>query len=803
MAPATPLKELAANPKKKSQNKFCDAIRKKYDEYQKRDYEAWTEILNIGRMVANCRNGKLLLLRHALDNRYLFVKRDGRFSDNKTIGGLFQFYSTKLTAEWLSSKPERDPVCPSDNDQIEEYISGVKIIQDYYDRRFFDDQYEELESLSGQDYGTWITRFRFDPDKKDIVCELLDFPACRWDIRFRAEDSSYFIYESKCATSILSKLLDADVTEDSEANEHYGIQLIEQIARQGGNVAGEGKEYPYGTYNQMQGETIVTEMWLQPEAYCEIELNEDEKTVSGINIPAGRSLIDVFPEGMCVVGINGMKTIFGVYAENHKDHIVTGIYHLQSFSGVGKGISDAVDVKKEMDDLHSQTMAYIKAHGTPSWGYNKDVVSEEDARSIGKPRKNIPFDFTNAPDGARTINDVVQALTPGNPGQGVWQMGQQLENYLQMSMQVTNFSDGLPGVDNKTATGVVQGQQLSQTMLVPQHRNKADHRKRADKVIFNLFKRYKNIPQFFATRDLNGITKGKYLSGNDFTDVDIDFEIVADSEIPQTPLIRAQSMSALLQQSGGVLGLLQAVQMNPDITGQIATTLGAKNLSIPKRTDIARVCRKRIEQAKQILATEMQLQSVMTQVTGQQPDNSNLAATIVSQLKPPISTKEPYYTEKVSWLAELLDCDEMQYADSHLRYVVEEMIDRHLQAATFGKAEVEQDSNIGMLMSQAPMILGEQYMNEQNQMLQQNFQQQQAAQQQQQVVAQAQAQGQSQLQAQAQQAQIDNEQAHSEHQRALAVNNQQHAQNLQLAAVQHMADIEKIKATPRPSPAKK
>ena len=90
--------------------------------------------------------------------------------------------------------------------------------------------------------------------------------------------------------------------------------------------------------------------------YCDIDLNEDESTVEGPKLKKGSTLLEMFPDGMCVVGINGMQTIIGVYAENHKDHIVSGIYHLQSFSGVGKGVSDAVDVKKEMDDLHSQTL---------------------------------------------------------------------------------------------------------------------------------------------------------------------------------------------------------------------------------------------------------------------------------------------------------------------------------------------------------------------------------------------------------------------------------------------------------------
>ena len=81
---------------------------------------------DIGKMVANLVEGKLLLMRHAIDNRYLFVKRDSRYADNKTVGGLFQFYWTKLMAEWLSSRPEIDPICPSDDDQVEEFIASVR-----------------------------------------------------------------------------------------------------------------------------------------------------------------------------------------------------------------------------------------------------------------------------------------------------------------------------------------------------------------------------------------------------------------------------------------------------------------------------------------------------------------------------------------------------------------------------------------------------------------------------------------------------------------------------------------------------
>jgi hypothetical protein len=836
-APRRPLDEMAKGKRTSSPSTLESALLKKYLNYKERDREVWEEYSQIGRMVSNLRTGKLLLMRSITDGRYLFVKKDGRFSDNKTVGGLFQFYSTKLTAEWISSRPEREPVCPSDDDQIESFISDVQIIQDNYDRKFFTDLYETNESLSAQDYGTWITRFRYDPDEQDVCCELLDFPACRWDIRFTAEESPYFLYQSKCSNAVLEHMLNADVAEDGEDSDYYGIRVVEQIAKQGGNVAGEGKDNPWGNSWHVDGENVVTEMWMCPEAYCDIEIEQDTPTLGGKTIKKG-SLLNTFPDGLCVVGLHGMQTIIGLYPEKHEDHIVSGRFHIQPFSGVGKGVSDAVDVKKEMDDLHSQTMAYIKAHSTPATYYNQDMISEEQARNIGKPRKIIPVDFSNAPDGVNSINQAIQVVTPQNPASSIFEYKEILNNWLQMSFQVTDFSNGLPGVDNKTATGAKIGDANADMILVPQHRNKADHRRRADKVIYNLFKKFVNKEKFFQTRAKNGITAGKYLSGSQFDGVDIDFEIVANSEVPQTTFQQRDNLSQFLQFTGGVAGLIQSAQMNPDITGEIASAFGVKNLSIPDKKEIARICRRRIEQVKKILETEMRTQQMMSSVLGSLAppfDNSNLSETVISQLSPPISPYEPFSREKAAWMSELLDSDEMQYAPIELRYTVEGLIDRQLEAQTIGQAKLAQDASMGYVMGNLPEILGQHALDQSNQALENQFQQQQQQQQaaQQQQAQQQQAQGQLQLQqaqtqqqqqqlqlesqanavqnqqdfsAQAAQTQIDQGAAHADHLRQLAVNDQQHNQAMQLENVSHANKIQQLqtqaKLKPKPTSSK-
>jgi hypothetical protein len=762
MAIKADLDELAKQGRTDNPCELNKTLLQKYLEYKERDYQDWIEKLNTGQMIANLTEGKLVPMRHARTGQMRLVKPDGRWSDNKTVGGKFQFYITNLLAEWLSSRPARDPICPSDQDQIEAFIDNVKIVQDYYDRKFFSTDYEKKEFASLANFGTSITRIKFDPELGDLVCELLPFPACRWDMRMMAEDSPYFIYESKCATSVLQHLLDIDINED-DVTDNYGLQLMEQITRQGTGVRGEGKDRLYGTYVNVPGETIVTEMWLQPEVYCDISLSFPEKTVSGKTIPKGKSLLELFPKGLCVIGINNMQTIIGLYAENHRDHIVSGIYHDRAFSGVGKGVDDAVDVYKELNDLHSQLLTYVKAHSTPAYGYNKDMVSEADARDIGKARKNIPFDFTNAPDGVRSVNDAIQAIVPSNPAMAGFQYKAELEKDLQSAFQVTAFSEGLPGVNNETATGAKIGESLAMKQLLPQHLNKASQRMRADKVIYINFKRHVNKPKWFASRSKNGITAGKYLTGDDFADVDIDFEIVANSEAPKTPFADEQSLSRLMQFTGGMAGLWEMSQQDPDFTDSIVTAFGIQKLPIMRTPDIARICRKRIEQAKEMLEQELATQQIMTAVTGQPLDNTNLAASIVSQLMPPISPKEMYADQKAKWMAELLDSDEMQYAPEELRYVIEEMISVQLQADTLGQAQVGMDTNLGMIMARLPELVGEQVMNYQNQQLEQEY----AASQEAAKAQQQEGQEQAQVGAEVQKATVTDKLSERDHERAM------------------------------------
>ena len=816
-APSVPLKELAQNKRNLSPNPLSEALQEKFQTYMQQDYGLRTEKWNIGQQIANLREGKNLLLRNVRSGKMMTIsKQDGRFSDYKTVSGQFQFYSTKLLSEWLSSNPELDPICPSSDDQIEEFIAAVKIVQDYYDKKLFDVDYRTLECLSAQDYGTWITRYRYDEDIDDIVAELLDFPSCVWDWRKRAEESPYFIYQSKISTAELAFKYDAEINSDGESDGEYsGLRYVEMIAKQGGNTVGNGKDNPYGQWNNVQDENIVTEMWLQPEAYCDIELPIAEKTVSGDTIPKG-SLMELFPNGLCVTGINGMNTILQLSAENHKDHIVSGLYHVQSFCGVGKGLSDMVDAVKELNDLHSQLLAHTKAHSMPAFAYDSNAITEAQARKTAHPRGMIAVDFSQAPDGATNVNQLIQAIVPGNAANAAFQMREYLKQDVQIAAQSTDFSAGLPGVNNKTATGARLGDAAAASVLIPQHLNLANFRKRSAIVIYKLFRKFKNNPHFFATKNINGITKGRTFNNDVFEKyVDIDFEIVNNSQISESPFQQKENLANLFQYTGGMPGLFQALQMNPDLTSAVISAFGVK-LPIPMRENVAKVCRRRIENCRKLLEVEL-FKIKMLGAIGVPVDTTDIAISIVDQMKEPISPQEMYAPQKCSWMAELLDTDEFTYGPFEMRLVVEELIRRQLQVTTFGQGERDMDTNLGQVMGMLPQVLGEQAMGQQAEAMKAEYDQQQQQAQAQGQQMQAMAQGAAQIQAQSAQAKIDAQQSDAAHQQALAQSAQQHAiateqqnqshaqeQALQMAdhehqaqqnAIGHLAQIEAAKRT--------
>lgn len=606
----------------------------------------------------------------------------------------------------------------------------------------------------------------------DLQGDLLAFPACRYNMRKFAEDSEYFIYEQFLPIRMLKGLLgDIEISEaDATGSLNYGHLILESLSTRGGSIEDNGRDRLFGNYSTFKEQALVTEMWLKPEMYADVVIQGDERTVSGEKLPKGGRLIDVFPNGVCFIGLNQMDTVLAIYGENHADSIVSGIYHLQSYSGIGKGVSDAVDIYKDMNLLHSKAMASIERYSTPAYGYIKGAVTEDLAQRIGDPTINIPFDVSQIPEGMRSIQQIVQPLMSGSPNPALFTYAQQLHNMFQLAMQVTEFSEGLPGVNNKTATGAEITKSNAQKQSIPALKLLAEHRTQLAPIIINKFREIP-APRWFDKEDRFGIVKGKYISGHDLPK-HIRWKHVKNSEVPQNDYDSRQNAAEMFAQTGGLPGFAQFAQMDPRGAGWAAKKYKV-DYPITTEDDVAMVCRARVDDITAQVKEATMVLEIANSVIGMEPDTSVVVDEILGKLNRPISIAEAGLAEQAAWLSELLNTDEMNEGEPLLRECVQRLIENLIKAQIFQQYKMQQ------LAQDVESALAEQA----QEAMQPVIDQQNAQAQQQQQAQFAQEQRQAELQTQQQQAQLQAQQQHELVKEGIGVarDEQKHRQQMELA----------------------
>ena len=177
------------------------------------------------------------------------------------------------------------------------------------------------------------------------------------------------------------------------------------------------------------------------------------------------------------------------------------------------------------------------------------------------------------------------------------------------------------------------------------------------------------------------------------------------------------------------MGLQESAATNPELTGAVVEAFGA-DLPIAKTNDIARVCRKRVNEIKKFLESEQMVLGLSEMVTGMPSDMSQLPAMAVEQLMPPIMAKEPFHQQKVMWLGSLLDLDEMMDAPVILREAIGAMISKHIEMDSLNQIEMQQAASLAQLGGQVPQMMAQQMMGEAQMADQQAMGQQQMAQEQ-------------------------------------------------------------------------
>jgi hypothetical protein len=432
----------------------------------------------------------------------------------------------------------------------------------------------------------------------------------------------------------------------------------------------------------------MAEFWMSEEDYAGIDL-EEGKTVSGHTIPGGK-MREHFKGPICVVGLNDMSLVVGVYQnESHKTEVVTGQWFMKSDSGAGRGMQDAASVQRRFNAVDGQVYQGLAGTATPAVMTDLRILKEDQSGYLFKPNTTIDVNLSMLPPGMG-LRDAVYLGTPGNVNQQYIQYGSVfLKDMFQVSSLVTEFSDFM-SIDNRTATGAQITAALANSLFGPMLLTKGEARVRIAKILVQLCAKYGQVPRYFPGK---GAARGRTVGGAELKGKVI-YELEQNSELPATPYTQQTDIRVLLETMGGIQGLLMLKQADPPLFRSFVAPFNVK-LESEDSDMVATICLTRLEQMESNLQMGV-----------------NDPQMLVQSLRPPVSVVEPKHKEKAEWWSDFLDLDTGMSAPPEIRAAAEAMYYLHQnldaqksmpQAANQGLV-----AGIGQAATGAPSALGAQ-----------------------------------------------------------------------------------------------
>lgn len=507
----------------------------------------------------------------------------------------------------------------------------------------------------------------------DLSARLKAFPECIWDYRYTVEESSWFIHMRETSGQAVRRLLGNIRIPDGEGMQDVGLAIMSKLAWASGGGSGQAQQDERKRKLYEDPATVI-EMSLGPDDYSDIVLSKDEETVDGQTIPAG-PLINTFPNGLTVQGINGLAVITGLFAEHHSTSHKSGVWHSRPGSGAGQGLDDLVEVQKRFNATDSQILTFLRASSTPAMRALKEAIGEESrGHYLGDPSMNVWYNAANIPEGMKPSDIVGPVFQPQSvPAQFFGYAYQNLNNFAQITSHITDFSGGLPGVKNSTATGAQITQSNSNALFTPPLQVKGEVRLAIAKMVVALYRKHFPVERPFPLKGRYGRQQYKYLSGANLS-TDIQFEVVKDSELPKNLFTKREDYVAFFAMLGGVAGYVQLQEIKPELVVEVERLFGV-TLNTETYNQVASLCQQRLSQLKQ-LAQLVPDPSLLTGLI-KEPTMGQVIPVAEGVIDPPICMEEPSHDLKAKWLSEWLDDDEGQQAGPVMRAAVVLLIGYH------------------------------------------------------------------------------------------------------------------------------
>lgn len=401
----------------------------------------------------------------------------------------------------------------------------------------------------------------------DLKLKLIPIQSCRFDVKKRAEESSYFIeriavYKSKLDFILGTKLRLGDADKDR------GLKSLDTIQRAGNTL--------YGQDNAVHApdtkDAVLSRVSLFPEEYAHIKCNEYE-TVDGQQVPKGAKLIDLAPNGCTVLYAND-KIVLGIYRDIlHTDEVSSGVYHMRLESGIGRGFEDNVEVQKRFTRNDNQMLKAGETGATPAHFHVEGSVDRRHVKQIGFPGVSIPIkrEVVEALGTTELIRQIPPSSVAGTFFSYTYDL---LARFGQMTAHAPDLSNSLFNQNSGgTATEARISDSNAERLSNPLLSIKADVRLGTAHNTMRAYpKHFKGVSKAFSYGTTNvGTAVVDQIKGEDI-DPTIVFVVVKDSQRPKTRYSQQASFAAVMQMTGGAAGLVALKQADPELTSELLKT---------------------------------------------------------------------------------------------------------------------------------------------------------------------------------------------------------------------------------------
>lgn len=507
----------------------------------------------------------------------------------------------------------------------------------------------------------------------------------RWDLTKDLEHSTWAIKRQYIGQGAVQLMLGDVVIPDSPSSEAYGLDVLYALAYSGQAFGGTSQASQYATTSLVDKKPTLAEFWLSPEDQALIE-TEGGETVSGQTLQKGRLNESFGGKPICVVGLNDMSLIVGMYAnESQQDEVITAQWFMDADSGAGRGLEDTAAVQKRFNAVDGQIYQGLATTATPAVITDMSLLKEDQSRYLFTPGHNIDISLALLPPNVK-LSDAFFIGNPGAVSQQYVQYGSQfLREMAQISSLVTEFTNGLIGVDNRTATGAQITAQLANSLYGPMLASKGQMRVEIAKKIVCLVSQHAVAGRYYPGK---GAAKGRMVGKEDLKGKVV-FELVPNSQLPVTPFSQQTDVRVFFESFGGAPIAAQMRQQYPDFFRATAAPFNI-NFGNGDEDEVSTLCLKRVEHM------QMSLRSGIADPT-----------MLVQQVKPPISPIELRMKEKAEWCAQWFDLEQGQSAPMELRQAVEGLYWTYINFDTQRRVPEAMNEGLVAAASQAPAAMGQ------------------------------------------------------------------------------------------------